>query len=98
MALPIFQDPNKNLMLMQTKWKSEIDPTLAIPLLGGLQLKSQVLAAGVNVITHKLGRMMQGWIVTDQNAAVVPYRSAPLSATTLTLTASGPVTINLWVY
>ena len=31
MALPIFQDPNRNLMMMQTQWASQLNPVLAIP-------------------------------------------------------------------
>ncbi len=83
---------------MQTKWKSEIDPVLANPLLAGLALKNQVLASGTTTFSHRLSRMQQGFIITDINAVANIYRAAPFTSTTLTLHSSGAVTVSLWVY
>lgn len=100
MALPIFKDnlANSPFMLMQTSWKSQLDPVLANPVISGIQLNNVLLATGVTSINHLLGRMMQGWFITDQNASAAIYRSLAFNAKTLTLTSSAPVTVSLWVY
>ena len=41
---------------------------------------------------------MQGWSIVDVNAAVTPYRSAPLNDLTLTLTVSEPCVVNIEVF
>ena len=94
MALPI----KLPLDRMQTIWKSQIDPILKIPMLSGLQLNNISLVSGVNNINHLLQRTQQGWIITDQDASSSIYRSQPFNTLTLTLHASAPCTISLWVY
>lgn len=94
MALPI----KLPLDLMQTRWKQELDPLLAISITQGQQLSGIFLKSGVNTINHLLSRMQQGWFVTDQNAAAIFFRSQPFNDKTLVLTASAPVTVNLWVF
>lgn len=98
MGLPIFQTDNKDLSLMQTRWKSELDPIIQNPLTDPLILTSVSLAPGVNVINHRLGRKPQGWFISDVNAAITLYRSQPFNDLTLTLTSSGVAIINLVVY
>ncbi len=83
---------------MQTTWKSQIDPLLAVPMLAGIQLSNLVLKSGINVINTKLQRTQQGWMITDITAPAEIYRSQPFNSTTLTLTSSAATTINLWVY
>lgn len=97
-ALPLFPTGNPQLTLWQTQWKSQLDPVLANALVNGISLGTIALVTGNNVIPHKLGRMMQGWILTDQDAGVTIYRSNPLNTSTLVLNASAPVNISLWVY
>jgi hypothetical protein len=89
-ALPLAQ--------MQTTWASQINPVLNNQLVNGLLLTGIVLAAGPNTISHKLGRQMQGWVVTDSTSAVTVYRSAPFNSSTLTLTSSGAGQLSLWVF
>lgn len=82
----------------QTKWKSQLDPLLATPILTGTLLQNITLISGVNVINTKLGVTPQGWVITDSNAAVTVYRSAPFTSLTLTLTSSGNATVSIWVF
>jgi hypothetical protein len=89
---------NYNLTCKLQKWKSLIDPLLKNPLNQISILENIELQIGNNVINHKLGRKMQGWIVLDVNAATVIYRSAPLNNLTLTLNSSAKATINLGVF
>jgi hypothetical protein len=42
--------------------------------------------------------MMQGWMITDINAAAAIYRSAPLNNLTLTLNASAACIVNIGVF
>lgn len=96
--LTIFQDPNKNLMLLQTSWSKEINPLLNNTLMNGQMLKDISLVTGANTINHLLSRKMQGWMLVDINAAVTVYRSQPMNDKTLTLTASGNAIVSLWVF
>lgn len=98
MSLPLFQSSDQTLNLLQTKWKSEIDPMLKNPLTDGLLIKNIVIINGTNVINHLLSRQMQGWVIVDQDGAASFYRSAPLNASTLTLTSVGACNIALWVF
>lgn len=98
MALPIYKDPNTNLMLLQTNWTSQLNPVLANPLTNASILKNVALVTGVNVINTKLGQTLQGWFISDINAAVSVFRSAPLSNLTLTLTSSGPAVASIVVF
>lgn len=98
MSLPIFHTNNTDMMLMQTKWSSQINPVLANAVVNGQMLKSVQLASGANTINHKLDRQMQGWFITDVNAAATIYRSQPFNTKTLTLTSSAPAVVDIWVF
>jgi hypothetical protein len=98
MGLPIQQTNILPLSLMQNTWAAQLNPVLSNPTTNPGILTGIILVSGVNVINHKLGRLMQGWKVTDINAAITLYRSAPFNSSTLTLTASGAATINLEVF
>ncbi len=98
MALTQFQSDDRNFQLMQNSWASSLNPVLSNPIVNGFVLPNLVLVTGANTINHRLGRMMQGWIVTDQNGAATVYRSAPLNNLTLTLTASAGITVSLYVF
>jgi len=84
--------------LANPKWAASINTLLALPQSNGKLLTGIVLTNGVNIIPHGLGREIQGWILTDLNAAVTIYRSAPFNQTTLTLTSSGAATVNIEVF
>lgn len=83
--------------LAQNRWSSQLNPILANPL-NGISIIQVALVAGVNVINHKLGKVQQGWIFTDIDAAITAYRSAPFNNLTLTLTCSGPANVNIGVF
>ena len=85
-------------MLMQTGWSSQLTPWLKNPMGQGVYLEGVNLINGVTQIDSKLGRMMQGWMITDINGAATIYRSQPLNSKTLTLTSNAAVTVNLYVF
>jgi len=98
MALSVYQDTNKSLMLLQTNWTSQLNPVLANPMTNIKVLKGIILVTGTNVINTLLGQTLQGWFITDIDAAITLYRSAPFSNLTLTLISSGPAIANIAVF
>ena len=72
MKLPVFQTDNKDLSLMQTKWRATLDPVLANPSLQSIILENVALKAGVTHVNHKLGRKPVGWrVIRLRNAAQI---------------------------
>lgn len=101
--LPIFQSvgespTSRDFAMMQTQWKSALDPVLSRPSNSGNILPNVALANGVTVVNHLLGRMLQGWAIVDINGAAAIYRSAPLNDKTLTLTSNAAVTVSIEVF
>lgn len=86
------------LELLETQWASQLNPLLANPMNAVSILSSILLAVGINVINHKLGRKPQGWFLTDINGAAVIYRSSAFNDLTLTLTSDAAVTVNIGVF
>lgn len=101
MSLPIQHTDDQDLMLLQTKWSSAINPVINQPWNSGVILKSVVLATGSNTINHKLGRALQGWVVIRMRSSATVYDtqdSNTMPALTLKLTASANVTVDLLVF
>lgn len=101
MQLPQIVAEDRDLQLMQTKWRSILNPILSIPFLSGNQVSKVVLKSGNNTINTGLKQAWSGWFITDMQGASVSLYSIPdknPSATTLTLYSSGIATIDLWVW
>lgn len=99
--LPIFKSDDEQFMLHQTKWSSVLNPVLSIPLNDGQILPSVSLVAGTNVINHRLGRKLTGWIITRLRAAATvsdTQDSNPNPQQTLYLTSSINVVVDLFVF
>lgn len=85
--------------LAQTKWASEINPILALPILNGIQINQIFLVANKPLpINHLLDKTPQGWFLVDNTADATVWRSAAFTKTTVTLTSSANTTIAIWVY
>lgn len=97
-TLPLFNTPDRSMMLLQTLWKSSLDPVLKLPFINGTEHLNIQINVGVTNINHKLSRIQQGWFLTDINGAASIYRSQPFNSTVLTLTSNAQVTVNLWVF
>ena len=98
-TLPIFNTNNTDLMLMQNKWASQLNPLLRNPLSQGLLITGVSLSANTPLaINHLLDRMQQGWLLTDINTSAKVWRTQPLNNKTLTLEADANTTISLLVY
>lgn len=98
MLLPKIKNDDSTLQLMQDKWASILNPVISQPLSSANILTNVELIAGTNVINHLLARKMQGWIVSDIDAASSIFRSSPLNDKTLTLDSSANCIVNLVVF
>lgn len=96
--LSIFQTKIQELLLLQTSWASQLNPLLRSPISKGVLQEAIPLVSGNNVINTLLDRKAQGWFITDINAAVSIYRSAPFNDKTLTLNSSGNAVVNLVIF
>lgn len=98
-GLPTFQHDDQAIMLLQTKWRDQLNPVLSNTLIQGHQLSGvQISSAHINVVNHKLGRLQQGWFIVDTPGPHNISRIQPLNQNTLALISSSDVTIALWVY
>lgn len=83
------------------KWGAILDPVVANPIINGLQLQNISLINGLNEVNHKLGRKLQGWIITSINGIAMIYDAQASNQRpdlTLSLVSDNDVTISLWVY
>jgi hypothetical protein len=83
---------------MQQQWAAQLNPLLTNPVNNSSIITNVQLKIGVNVINHLLGRIQQGWSLTDKQAACNPYRSAPFNDLTLTLTSDAVAIVNIEVF
>lgn len=86
---------------MQTQWASAIQPVLDNPINSASVLKSVSLASGANVINHRLGAPLQGWVVSRIRASATVYDTQDTNQTpqlTLNLVASAAVVVDLMVW
>jgi hypothetical protein len=78
-----------------------IEPMANNVLLPGIILTKVTLAATSNTIQHKLGRLLQGWFIVRQRASASIYDTQdtnPTPTTTLRLTSSTVVTVDIYVF
>ncbi len=97
MALPIYLPADQ----LQPKWATPLNNLLANPLTQGRLITGLALTTGTNVINHKLGHTLVGWMLVGLSASVTIYDTQASNQTpqlTLNLTSSGPATVSLWVF
>ena len=101
MNVPIFLTQIKDLMLMQNKWASIINPFMSNPSLQSIILPDVALKSGTTVVNHRLGRNLLGWRIVRQRSAASIYDVQDQNQTpslTLNLVSSAPVSIDLEVF
>jgi hypothetical protein len=99
--IPRVQTEDRVINQLQDNVISTVNPLVSNPLLSGTLLQSVSLASGANTVNHLLGRNLIGWFVTRRNNASTIYdtqNTNPLPSKTLTLTTSGAVTVDLFVF
>lgn len=88
---------------METSWASYLNPLLLNPLNNVTILKnvSLLAASNPNVVNHKLGRTLQGWILIGINAAAEVFDTQANNSTpqlTLNLKTTADCKVNLAVF
>lgn len=96
MASPLSQ--KLSWELANPLWAQALNPIIANPLSSLDIIESFQLQTGVNRINHGLQRLQQGWILTDIQGIATVYRSQPFNNTTLVLTSSAQVLVNIGVF
>lgn len=85
--------------LANPRWASELNPFLALPILNGNLVSSIALIANKpQAINHLLGRMPQGWFLTDNVTDTAVWRARDFSQYTITLQSSQDTTISFWIF
>lgn len=102
MQLPYFQSAIKELSLLQTKWRSILNPFLSNPGLNSQIIPNVFLEnSTTTVINHGLGRVLLGWRLVRVRAAANIYDTQDSNQTpelTLILRSSANVIVNLEVF
>lgn len=83
------------------QWSTQLSDLLQNPLVNGSLLKDVALSNGTTAVNHKLGRALQGWIITRVNGAATIYDSQTTNNTpnlTLLLVSNAAVTVSLYVF
>ena len=93
---------DETLNRVQERVEDALLPVSSAKILDGHILENQSLASGTtSEIAHSLGRNLIGYIVVKRDAAHHVYDTQDTNDTpdkTLYLTASGTVTVDLWVF
>lgn len=87
---------NQDIQLIQDNVNNALTPIQKSPFIGGVLLTNISLTTGSNAVPHTLGRTPSIWVIADINAAQTIYRTT-WDITNINLTASGAVTISMWV-
>lgn len=99
--LPIFITGDKNMVMMQNQWTSQLNPLLDNAITQGIFLTNVQLISGTNSLDHKLGHILRGWIITRKRGPAEIYDSQavnPFPNLTLMLNASANVNVDLYVF
>jgi hypothetical protein len=99
--LPIFQGLDQVFQLMQTKWSAILNPIIANPSNNRSILGPLNLVSGDNIISHKLGRNIQGWGVVLISGVANIYDKQSTNQKPglfLILNSSASVTVSIEVF
>lgn len=91
-----------DLNMMANRWATILDPIVANPLSKAVILKNVELAAGSNIINHKLGRKLQGYYITRMRDAFAQIYDTQddnsMPELTLLLNSSINIVVDMVVY
>ena len=87
---------------IQENVEEVLQPVLESQVIDGVLLKGISLTTGVdNVVSHKLGRKPQGWILVRKRAESDVWDLQDVNKTpsrTLVLRCAADVTVDLWIF
>lgn len=100
-TLPIFKSDDQDLMLLQNRWSSVLNPFLINPVNAPVVIRKVMLAIGTNNVNHLLGKPLAGWSIVRQRAAASIYDTQdtnPTPEVTLTLVSSAACSVDIQVF
>lgn len=101
MSLPYFQSDSKNMSMLQTTWATLLNPVINNVWVQGTLLTNVQLTTGANVVNHKLGKKLQGWVVARKRGMADIYDTQDtnsMPALTLDLVSDSNVSVDLYVF
>lgn len=101
MKLPLIHSEDKDLNMVQTKWKALLDYILGNQLIDGHVLSGVKLNVGSNNINHLLGRNLLGYFIVGIDGLAEIYDSQASNQQknlTLILVSNAAVTANIYVF
>jgi hypothetical protein len=87
--------------LLLTQWSQALNPVLSSVTATPTLLSNVALTSGINVINHKLGQKLRGYLVVMNSAAATFYDGQdtnPSPDKTLILNSSAATTVSLLVF
>lgn len=87
--------------MVQTRWSSQLNPVVNNVLVNGTLIRNVALVSGANEVSHKLGRKLQGWMLTRLNGAAVIYDAQDTNSMpqlTLSLVSDAAVTVDIYCF
>ena len=91
---------NPDLVDLQANLISFLQQFFELPVLSGVTIQNVPLVAGMdNLINHKLGKAIQGWMVIRKNAAADVYEQpVALPSKQINLHTSADCTVSLYIF
>lgn len=90
---------SEDVMKLQERLQEFFVPFVQCPLIDGTLLTGVQLSTAPKSVEHKLNRAPLGYIITRKNANENVWESSQaLPARFLTLTATGAVTVDIWIF
>jgi hypothetical protein len=100
--IQLVQTQDKDINQLQRNIAKVVEPVASNPLVNGLILQDVPLVSGDNVINHKLGRTLQGWVIVRKHGnSTTTYDKQDTNATpnrTLVLSSTGTTTVDIYVF
>lgn len=101
MNLPIVLSQTMDLVQMQNRWASILNPVISNPSGQSIILPNVLLANGTTVVNHMLGRKLIGWRVIRIRGLAGIYDTQDNNqtpASTLILVSNAAVSVDLEVF
>lgn len=99
--LKTVQTSDRVLNQIQDNTAAVVNPIVANPILNGILITEVELTTGNNVINHKLGRPLEGWILVRQRSQADIWDDQDDNATpqyTLDLVTDADTSVDLYIF
>jgi len=100
-TFPLVQTEDRNINQLQRNIANALNPVLANPTVSGTIIENVELAVGSNIVDHKLGRKLQGWVIVRKRAAADIYDTQDTNTQptrTLLLVSDAEVMVDIYCF